>query len=188
MSEMLARDRSNAFVLETPRVRLAAKGGLGIAKLQILVDQPDAWFRAALDVAPPAALTEVDVAPVAFAWLAPGEWLAIGPEVDVELVRRRCAEQAGANGLMVDLTHARAVYEISGSAARSILSAHCPLDFSNDAMPVGAACRSLFSDTGFFISRLADQDGEPCFRLIFDQTMAGYAERMLAATISGENW
>ena len=182
----LVREPSRKFLVEGEGVRAIAETGLGIAKLQILGKRPDAWFVTALGVAPPAALEEIELNPLSCAWLAPGEWLLTGPEASVALVRQRCTDVAGVEGLMTDLTHARAVFEVSGRAARSVLATHCPLDLGSYAMPVGAARRTLFSDTGFFISRRPDQGGEPCFRLIFDQTMAGYVERMLAATISGD--
>lgn len=183
----LALAAANDLLVEGASVRFAAETRLGIAKLQILAADPDGWFEQALGIAPPPALTEIERGPVAIAWLAPGEWLVTGDEADVERVRLRCAETAGTLGLMVDITHARAAFELSGAAARSVLAAHCPLDLGDEAMPVGAAKRSMFSDTGFFISRRSDRDGQPCFRLIFDQTMAGYAERMLGATIAGAN-
>lgn len=181
----LARAAANDLLVEGAGVRFAAETRLGIAKLQILAADPDAWFEQALGIVPPSALSEIEPGPVAIAWLAPGEWLVTGDEADVERVRLHCAEAAGNLGLMVDITHARATFELSGSAARSVLAAHCPLDLGDEAMPVGAAKRSMFSDTGFFISRRTDRDGQPRFRLIFDQTMADYAERMLGATIAG---
>ena len=181
----LARAAANDLLVEAVGVRFAAEAGLGMAKLQILAADPDAWFEQALGIRPPSALTEIEPGPVAIAWLAPGEWLVTGNAADVERVRTRCAEAAGNRGLMIDITHARATFELSGAAACSVLAAHCPLDLSDDAMPVGAAKRSMFSDAGFFISRRSDRDGQPRFRLIFDQTMAGYAERLLGATIAG---
>lgn len=178
---------ANDLLIEGAGVRLAAEPRLGIAKLQILAADPDAWFETALGIAAPPILDEIQPGPVAIAWLAPGEWLVTGSETDVERVRTRCAEAAGNLGLMVDITHARATFELSGPKAASALATHCPLDFGDEAMPVGAARRSTFSDTGFFISRRPDRAGQPCFRLIFDQSMAGYAARMLGATISGGN-
>lgn len=182
----LARVPAKDFLVEREGLRLTTEPRLGIAKLQILSDDPDAWFGKTLGISPPQALREVEPGPVAVAWLAPGEWLVTGPEEDVERVRIRCEQAAGNLGLMVNITQARASFELGGHAARSILAAHCPQDFSEAEMPVGAANRSVFSDTGFFISRRPDRDGQPFFRLIFDQTMAGYAERMLCATISGD--
>ncbi len=183
---LLARDAATDFATEADGVRLVAEPRLGIAKLQILAAEPDAWLEDVLGIAAPPPLSEVEPGPVACAWLAPGEWLVTGREDDVERVRARCVEAAGHLGLMVDVTHARAVFELSGPMARSVLAAHCPLDLGEADVPVGAALRSIFSDTGFFISRRPDREGEPCFRLIFDQTMASYAGRMLAATIAGE--
>lgn len=182
---LVARDAPNGFAVEARDIRLTTEPRLGVAKLQILSDDPDAWFADALGIAAPAALREIEQAPVACAWLAPGEWLVTGGEEDVERVRQRCADIGGNLGLMTDLTQARACYELTGSAARTVLSSHSPLDFSDKAMPIGAAMRSTFSDTAFFVSRRADREGQPCFRLIFDQAMAGYAERLLRDTISG---
>lgn len=184
---MLTLAAAEDLLIEGAGVRFAAEPRLGIAKLQILAADPDAWFETALGIAPPPVLGEIEPGPVAIAWLAPGEWLVTGSEADVERVRTHCAEAAGNLGLMVDITHARAAFELSGPKASSALAAHCPLDFSEETMPVGAARRSTFSDTGFFISRRPDRDGQPRFRLIFDQTMAGYVARMLGATISGDN-
>ena len=181
----LARDAASDFAREGAGVRLVAEPRLGIAKLQVLGSDPDAWFEQALGIAAPLPLREIEPEPVACAWLAPGEWLVTGSEEDVARVRQRCDSVAGNLGLMIDLTHARAAFELSGAAARGVLAAHCPLDFSEEEMPVGAAKRSTFSDTGLFISRRPDRNGAPCFRLIFDQTMAGYAERLLGATIAG---
>lgn len=182
----LARDPANAFAVRGREVCAAAQPGLGVAKLQILSADPDAWLEATLGVPSPAPLREIRCGGVAVAWLAPGEWLATGPEGDVEQFRARCADMAGAVGLMVALGHARAAYRLNGAAARAVLAAHCPLDLSDAAMPVGAAARSLFADAGVFISRKPDNDGHPDFLLIFDQTMSRYAERLLGATISGE--
>ncbi|WP_129793945.1 sarcosine oxidase subunit gamma [Sphingosinicella sp. CPCC 101087] len=181
----LARDAASGFAREGAGVRLAVEPRLGIAKLQVLGSDPDFWFEEALGIAAPAPLREIEPEPVACAWLAPGEWLVTGPEEDVERVRQRCDNVAGNLGLMVDITHARAAFELSGVGARNVLAAHCPLDLSDKEMPVGAAKRSTFSDTGVFISRRPDRDGAPCFRLIFDQTMAAYAERLLDATTTG---
>lgn len=180
----LVRTDANDLLVEGADVRLATEGWLGIAKLQIFSDNPDNWFERTLGIHPPPALTEIEPGTAAIAWLAPGEWLVTGNEADVEHVRLHCSETAGSLGLMVDVTHARAAFELSGAAARSVLSAHCPLDLGDEAMPIGAAKRSMFSDAGFFISRRSDRDSQPCFRLIFDQTMADYAERLLGATIS----
>ena len=181
----LTRDTARTFVCEGDSVHLAAEPRLGVAKLMVMVDEPDIWFADTLGIAAPAVSSEIEVAAIAFAWLAPGEWLVTGREEDVAAVCARCRNGVGALGLMIDFTHARASFQLSGSDARSVLAAHSPLDVSHAAMPVGAAARSMFTDTGFFVSRRPDRDDQPTFRLIFDQTMAEYAGRLLSGTING---
>lgn len=172
--------------LEGTGGRLQIESDLGIAKLQILSENPDAWLAEVLSVAAPAPLHSVARGAVVIAWLAPGEWLLTGPGDEVERIRLDCAESARSVGLMVDVTHGRVSFVLSGRASRAILATHCPLDLSEAAMPVGGAMRSLFSDAGFFLNRLPDRDQQPCFRLIFDQTMAGYAERLLSMTVGAQ--
>lgn len=183
--QYLVREPASTFVVERNGTRVVAENGLGIAKLRIRAKHPDAWFVKVLGVAPPSPLEEIEIAPVSCSWLSPGEWLVTAPEAAIDLIQRRFADTAGVIGLTTDLAHARVIFELSGRGARAALSAHCPLDLGSHAMPVGAARRSIFSETTVFVSRRPDRDGEPTFRLIFDQTMAGYAERMLGATISG---
>ena len=132
------------FLLEGRGVRFASDNSIGMAKLHVRVDWPDRWFEEVLGIMPPAPLTEIYAPPLRCAWLAPGEWLLTGPWDDVERVRSHAAAAAGTDGLMVDLTHARATFELRGSAARPVLAAHCPLDLSDREMPVGAARRSVF--------------------------------------------
>ena len=180
----LTREDPKAAVVEGICARLVAEPRLGVARLQIMTDDADAWFETTLGVQAPAALSHIQIGLVSIAWLAPAEWLATGPEKDVEQIRIRCAEAAGPHGLMVDLSHGRISFELCGRAARAVIASHCPLDLSDAAMPVGAAMRSVFSDTGFFISRHPDRDDQPCYRLVFDQAMAAYAGRMLGATLS----
>lgn len=185
-TKLLSRAKAKNVLVEGRDVRLTTISGLGMAKLQVLADDPNVWFEKALDIAAPAALTEIESPPLSIAWMALGEWLVTGSEADVDRVRQRCAETAGALGLMIDITHARTAFELNGTGAGRVLAAHCPLDLGVHAMPIGSACRSLLSDAGFFISRRPDRDGQPCFRLIIDQTMADYAARMIGAVISGD--
>lgn len=170
--------------IASEQLRLEFDPRFGIAKVQIWggdyrpvakalgAELPDAQ-RAILD----------NSSAVEIAWLAPDEWLLFGAEPDVA----RAADQARAalsksTALVTDLTHARAAFRLIGAKARDALAAHCPLDFSDAAFPVGAVARSLLGETHMFVGRRADEDRQPSFRLIVDQTMAQYASRLLART------
>lgn len=185
-NEMLNAADPVCFAVLGSGVQATAIAKLGLVKLQVGSEKPDRWFLMALELTPPRPLEEVEFDSISYAWLAPGEWLVTGPTKHVEGIRQHCGEMAGTGGLMTDLTHGRTVLEVSGSDARWILGSHCPIDLDHVAMPVGTACRTLFSDIGIFISRRPDRDANPCFRLIFDHTMTDYVTRLLEATITGE--
>ena len=155
---------------------------LGVTSVRVLATDPDSWFLETLGIAAPAPCSEIEAGPIACAWLAPGEWLMTGAEDKVMLVANRCVDAAGEAALVTDLSHGRASFLLSGPASRDALAAHCPLDLSDRALPVGSAVRSVFGETRFFLSRKPDRAYAPVFRLIFDQTMAPYALRMFGGS------
>jgi sarcosine oxidase subunit gamma len=154
---------------------------LGIAKLQLLGrKQADDLLVQLVGGPAPDVGRQRESDGLTIAWLAPGEWLLLGREPIVASHARALALTGGNDALVVDLTHARTAFLLSGTAVRAVLAAHCPLDLWPDSFPENAAARSLLGDAGMFISRLTDgRDGRPTFRIILDQTMAPYAARML---------
>lgn len=159
---------------------LTLEAFVGIAKLRIHGTDMDAALSRAVGVSAPAIGRSVAIGETSCAWLGPGEWLLIGPEADVAALAGRYAEiLADAIALAVDLTHARAVFTLAGPAARDRIAAHCPLDLSDAVFTVGAVARSLLGEAALFVERLGDEGGDPRFRVIVDQTMAGYAARLI---------
>src|SRR3546814_13295563 len=88
------------------------------------------------------------------------------------------AAMFGDSCLATNLSHARAAFRLSGARARERLAAVTPPDVSAGAMAVGDVARAPLSDTGMFIARLPDSDGQPHFRIVGVQTMAASAVRM----------
>lgn len=174
--------RASADVADIVRPDLSVRidAGLGIAKLRIFGRAADARFGDIAGVAPPLPCREIESGALAFAWLAPGEWLITGLEAAVMAWIERTTALGADDLLAIDFSHARTAFLIEGESARAALAAHCPLDLWPDAFPVGAAARSLLGDTGLFIARLADAGDAPRFRVIVDQTMAAYAGRLFA--------
>lgn len=152
---------------------------IGIAKLRVSPTAANILFQRTVGVAPPPPGRQIEAGAFAFAWLAPGEWLVTGEEAGVADWVARTAAELGDYALVLDFTHARVSFDLSGRSVRAAIAAHCPLDLWPEAFPEGAATRSLLGDVGIFITRLADRDGEPRFRIIVDQTMAPYARRQL---------
>ncbi len=67
--------------------------------------------------------------------VSPGEWTVTGGTGEV------------------DLTHARAVFSLSGEQAVALLAKVCALDFSHDMFPSGAAARTLVAGVATEIVR-----------------------------------
>jgi len=146
---------------------------IAVGKLRL--DEAD--FAPLLGFAPPPSRTQIEQGGATYAWLAPGEWLITGSEASV----RAALEKAGENDLAftLDITHGRATFILSGPEARTAIASVSPLDTRDRAFAVGAVARSILGETGMFIARLAEEGGQPQFRIIVDQTMAAYAVRML---------
>lgn len=174
--------RAAPAVAETVRPGLSFRieQGLGVAKLRMYGADTDARFQAVTGIAAPRACTQIEEQGLAFAWLAPGEWLATGPEAAVAAWVERTMALGADDLLAIDFSHARTIFVLEGADARAALAAHCPLDLWSEAFPVNAVARSLLGDTGMFIARLADAGDDARFRIIVDQTMAGYLGRLFA--------
>jgi heterotetrameric sarcosine oxidase gamma subunit len=181
----LQRRAPIAGALERPGFRLNFLPFIGIATIQLgeISAATDVARRLGADL--PGSCASVEAGALLCAWLAPREWLLVGPEDDLTRFSTRTHASTATHSLFTDLTHACAAFEISGPGAREALSAHCPLDLSDRTFPVGSAARSLLSSAKLFVCRKQDQAHAPAFLLIVDQTMAAYAMRMFAGPDSG---
>jgi sarcosine oxidase, subunit gamma len=177
---MLDRVRPTPATAAAPGTTLQVERGLGIAKLRVFYRADgDARFRALIGADAPNAHGQIEHGGMAFAWLAPGEWLVTGPETAVADWLRAIDGRAGDEALVVDVSHARTCFVLGGGNARAVLAAHCPLDLWPGRFAVGAVARSLLGDTAMIIARLSDDADGARFRIIVDQTMAAYAARLL---------
>lgn len=113
---------------------------------------------------------------------APGEWLILGEEGEVDAACARAAPLlSGKTALLSSLTHGRASFIITKPGARDVLAALCPIDLHPRAFAVGKCATSLLGEAGVFLHQL---DDAPTFRLIVDQVYAAYVWRMLTDAIS----
>lgn len=163
-----------------PGLRIHIERDLGVAKLRIYGSEADARFSTIADTAPPSPREQIVTTGLTLAWLAPGEWMATGPELQIAEWVLRIAVAGDEDALAVDITHARTAFVVAGAEARSAIAAHCPLDLCPELFGVNSVARSLLGETGMFIARLTDGEDGARFRIIVDQTMAAYAARMLA--------
>lgn len=73
----------------------------------------------------------------------------------------------------VDLTHVRAVFRLSGDAARPVLEKLCALDLADDMFPSGAAGRTLVAGV---IAELVREDraGIPSYLLVPSRSFGAF--------------
>lgn len=180
-SRPLRRSRAAELAIDRPGFAATIEHDLGIAKLQFLErKQANGVLAQLLGCPAPEVGRQRESDGLTIAWLAPGECLLLGPEPTVAKQMRDLALTGGRDALVIDLTHARTCFLLTGVAVRAVLAAHCPLDLWSGSFPENAVARSLLGDADMFIARLRDRlDGRPAFRVIIDQTMAPYAARML---------
>lgn len=73
----------------------------------------------------------------------------------------------------VDLTHVRAVFRLSGAAARRVLEKLCALDLADDMFPPGAAGRTTVAGVVTELVR-DDRDGDPSYLLVPSRSFAAF--------------
>lgn len=81
-------------------------------------------------------------------WLAPDEWLVLGPPgAEHEIVSELASAFAGEHHSVVDVTSNRVAIEISGPAAKEALASGCSLDLHPSRWVVGSCAQTLVADT-----------------------------------------
>lgn len=74
---------------------------------------------------------------------------------------------------IVDLTHVRAMFRVSGEQSRDLINRVCGLDLSDDMFGDGAAARTLFAGVATEIVR-NDMDGERSYLVIPSRSYSTY--------------
>ncbi len=101
----------------------------------------------------------------------PGEWVLLGSAA---------GNQAVIDGLdlsgfvsVIEYTHSRALFRLSGTAAASVLEKVCSLDFSDAMTPDGAVTSASLAGVTCDIIR-NDSDGERSYLIVCDRSFGQY--------------
>lgn len=89
--------------------------------------------------------------------VSPGEWTVLGDQPDG----------------VVDLTHVRSMFRLTGADPAHLINRLCALDLSADMFPSGAAARSLVAGVATEIVR-DDLDGAPSYLLLPSSSFKTY--------------
>ena len=115
-----------------------------------------------------------------FAWIAPGQWYAIGPENDIETLQASWREAiAGSTALCLNMSDQLSVLQLDGAATPELLSSLMPIDIRRSE----AAClRTALGDISVFLERLETTES---VRLIVDQSLCDIACELLIDAANG---
>jgi sarcosine oxidase, subunit gamma len=115
--------------------------------------------------------------------LGPDEWLLWAHEAEARGVAADVATAlAGRHLSLVDISHGRAAFAVSGAEAASVLNSGCPLHLSPAAFPVGAATRTLLGKCEVILARA---DDPPTFEVECGRSFARYLRDFLLAAVRG---
>lgn len=112
-------------------------------------------------------------------WMSPDELLLILPVQEVgEAVRALEQALMGEHGLVVDVSDARCVFDVTGTHAGDVIAKLCPAD--PDALPADGLRRTRAAQTAAAFWRI--EDG---FRLIGFRSTADYLGQILSNAAAG---
>lgn len=110
-------------------------------------------------------------------WLGPDEWLVTAPErVAPDLIGRLSRALAGRHATVIDLSASRAVIEIAGPQARSLLEKGCGLDLHPRAFGPGQCAQTVFAKLPVIIDQLS---AAPVYRLFVRRPAARWLAEWL---------
>lgn len=139
-----ARGRFGASGPGAPTITLVERRGLAMAQV-----------NGAPDAGGPSPLESTSLGDATALWTGPGQWFVVCESRAAEALVSDLEERFSSSGATVtDLSHARTVVRIGGSAWRDLLAKGCPADV--DAMVPGACIASLLSHFTVVIHCVAD--------------------------------
>ena len=110
-------------------------------------------------------------------WLGPDEWLVTSPQgVAPDLFGRLRRAVAGRHAAVVDLSASRAIIEIDGRQARTLLQKGCGIDLHPTEFGPGQCAQTLFAKLPVIIDQLS---AAPVYRLFVRRSAARWLAEWL---------
>ena len=111
-------------------------------------------------------------------WMSPDELLVLVPHSEVEAKLAEMQKLLGdAHALVANVSDARAVFAVSGEAAREVLGKLAPVDLSAAAFGPGEIRRTRLAQ----VAAAFWMDGEDSFRVVCFRSTAEYVFKVLKA-------
>ena len=105
-------------------------------------------------------------------WYGPDEWLLITPQHAAPKLSKRLIEALqDVFSAVNEVTGGYTLLELSGSAARELLTKGCPMDLHPSVFSAGQCAQTLIGKTGF---TLYQTDNAPAYKLLVRRSFADY--------------
>ena len=147
-----------------------------IRKLRLQA-RPDAQINPAQlesllgSVLPKSPLERIAGEPAAY-WLGPNDWLLLDPATDTGSIGNAWQEASGgATSVVIDVTGAWSIIDISGADTAAKLAQGCSVDLDPGVFPPGRFALTRLQHLSVIIHRL---DDTPRFRILADRSVARF--------------
>ena len=105
-------------------------------------------------------------------WLGPEEWLIVTQDADSAMTVARLDEAlVGQHVQVVDVSDARAIFNISGISARKILTKGCPLDLHPRVFTAGHSTRTVIGKVQIILHQVSER---PDYDIYVHRSLAEY--------------
>jgi len=156
LSEVLRPGLSGAESAPGPGVTIAALAPLALVQVAAFdLPRAEAALGAAFGLAPPERNRAAEAGERRLLWCGAERWLAVEPETR-DLASQLRAALPSDVAAVTDLSHARTVLRLEGSAVRTLLAKLGQLDFDPAAFATGATAQTQLAQIGALLHARGD--------------------------------
>lgn len=128
-----------------------------------------AMLEKALGVAPPKPGAAVIQSSSAAVWLRPAAYMIVAEHSAAADVMQKLSDAVAAPAVLVDQTHGKTVFRLSGANARAVMAKGCRLDLHPRVFRTGASASTKIA---YFNCSFVQRDETPTYDLIVQSTFA----------------
>lgn len=121
----------------------------------------------ATGLALPGALTSVHNEDWSLSWIAPDEWLLVGPGDKAFTMEQQLRERLSGHYALINVGGGQTLVRLAGANARAVLMKSCPYDVHDRNFPVGKVVNTVLAKSSATLRRLGEQDWELVVRRSF---------------------
>ena len=177
-SDAMAPGRHGAPGPDPVRIALAGRSVVQLAARKGRAADLSARIQAEFGFALPGPGKSAGANEVFALWIQPESWMLLAPDTVEGACARRYKEAAGDAGSVVDQTHGRSVFTLSGTRAAWVMSKLCRIDFHPGAFTAGSVAVSPVAGLSCTIHK---RDADTYELVVFTTLSRSFAELLTHA-------